>query len=43
MMSLMQTLAMDESADMRGPREDLMKKLDEVATREWLAVLRVGK
>ena len=36
----MQTLAKDESADMRGPRKALLKRLDDVATMEWLAVLR---
>ena len=40
MMSLMQTLANDESAEMRGPQEALMKRLEEVATKEWLAVPR---
>ncbi|MCX6847866.1 MAG: hypothetical protein NTY98_03005 [Verrucomicrobia bacterium] len=40
MMSLMQTLAKDESAEMSGPRAALMKRLEEVAAKEWLAVLR---
>ena len=40
MMSLMQALAKDDSADMSAPRAALMKRLDEVATKEWLAVLR---
>ena len=40
MMSLMQTLAKDESAEMTNPRKALMKRLDEVATAAWLAVLR---
>ena len=39
----MQTLAKDESADMRVPREALLKRLEEVATKEWLAVLREEK
>jgi len=45
MMSLMQTLAKDGSADMGVPRTALMKRLEEVATKEWLAVLgeTVGK
>ena len=40
MMSLMQTLATDDSAEMRAPRAALMKRLEEVATKEWLDVLR---
>jgi len=40
MMSLMQALAKDESAEMGGPRAALMKRLEEVAAKEWLAVLR---
>ncbi len=43
MMSLMQTLAKDENAAMNEPRAALMKKLEEVATKEWLAVLREAK
>jgi hypothetical protein len=39
-MSLMQTLANDDSPDMSAPRAALMTKLEEVATKEWLAVLR---
>jgi hypothetical protein len=39
MMSLMQTLAKDDSPDMSAPRAALMKKLEEVATKAWLAVL----
>ena len=39
----MQTLAKDDSADMIAPRAALMKRLEEVATKEWLAVLREGK
>ena len=42
-MSLMQTLAKDESADMWAPREALLKRLEEVAKPDWLAVLREGK
>ena len=40
MMSLMQTLAKDDSPDMSTPRAALLKRLEEVATKEWLAVLR---
>jgi len=40
MMSLMQTLAKDDSPDMSAPRAALLKRLDDVATKEWLAVLR---
>lgn len=40
MMSLMQTLAKDDGLDMASPRAALLKRLEEVATREWLAVLR---
>jgi len=40
MMSLMQTLTKDVSAEMSAPRVALMKRLEEVATEEWLAVLR---
>lgn len=40
MMSLMQTLAKDDSPDMSAPRATLMKRLEEVAAKEWLAVLR---
>lgn len=40
MMSLMQQLAKDDSAGMTGPRAALMKRLEEVATPEWLVVLR---
>jgi hypothetical protein len=43
MMSLMQNLAKDESVEMKEPRAALMKKLEEVATAEWLAVLRDGE
>ena len=40
MMSLMQTLAKDGSTDMSAPRTALLKRLEEVATKQWLAVLR---
>ena len=43
MMSLMQVLAKDDNPDMSAPREALMKRLEEVATKEWLAVPREGK
>lgn len=43
MMSLMQTLANDDSPDISAPRAALLKRLDEVATKEWLAVLSEGK
>jgi hypothetical protein len=43
MMSLMQTLAKDENPAMNAPRAALMKRLEEVATEEWLAVLREGQ
>jgi hypothetical protein len=33
-------LAKDESPDMSAPRAALLKRLDEVATKDWLAVLR---
>ena len=39
MMSLMQTLETDKNPDMTAPRAALMKRLDEVATKEWLKVL----
>jgi len=42
MMSLMQMLAEDESAEMSAPRTALLKRLEEVATKEWQAVLREG-
>ena len=38
--SLMQTLAKDDSPNMSAPRAALLKRLEEVATKEWLAVLR---
>lgn len=40
MMSLMQTMAKDDSPDMSAPRVALLKRLEEVATKEWLAALR---
>lgn len=40
MMSLMQTLAKDDSPDMSPPCAALLKCLEEVATKDWLAVLR---
>ena len=43
MMSLMQSLAKDGSPDMSAPRAALLKRLEEVATKEWLVVLRGGK
>lgn len=36
----MQTLGKDENAAVNEPRAALLKKLEEVATQEWLAVLR---
>jgi hypothetical protein len=38
-MSLVQTLAKDNSPDMAAPRAALLKRLEEVAAEEWLAVL----
>ncbi len=43
MMSLMQTLAKADSPDMSAPRAALLKRLEEVASKEWLAVLREGR
>lgn len=43
MMSLMQALVPqsgNDSPDMSAPRAALMKRLEEVATKAWLAVLR---
>ena len=43
LMSLMQTLVPQsgyDSPDMSAPRAALLERLEEVATREWLAVLR---
>ena len=40
MMSLMQTLAKDDSPDMTAPRAALLKRLEEVATQDWLAVMK---
>ena len=42
MMSLMQALAKDDSPAMSAPRAALLKRLEDVATQEWLAVLRDG-
>ena len=42
MMSLMQTLAKDPSPDMTAPRTALLRRLEEVAAKDWLAVLREG-
>ena len=43
MMSLMQTLAKDDSPDMSAPRAALIKQLEEVATKDWMAALLEGK
>ena len=40
MMSLMQTLAKDDSSDMSAPRAALLIRLEKAATKEWLAVLQ---
>lgn len=40
MMSLMQNLAKDDSPDMGAPRAALLKRLEEMASQDWLAVLR---
>jgi hypothetical protein len=40
MMSLMQTRAKDDSPDMSAPRAALLKRLEEVAAKDWLVVLR---
>lgn len=40
MMSLMQQLAKDDSPAMIAPRTALLKRLEEMATEGWLAVLR---
>ena len=40
MMSLMQTLAKNDSPDMSAPRAALLKRLEEVATKDWLAVMK---
>jgi len=39
----MQTLAKDNSPDLSAPRAALLKRLDDVTTKEWLNVLREGK
>ncbi len=41
MMSLMQALVKDENAEMVEPRTALLKRLEEVATQEWLQVQSV--
>ena len=44
MMSLMLTLAKDDSTEMRGPREALMKHLEEVASKDcWRCCGRVRR
>ena len=43
MMSLMQALAKDNSPDMIAPRAALMKRLEDVASKDWLAALREMK
>gem|GEM_PF-685841 len=40
MMSLMQTLAKDDSPNMKAPREAVLQRLNELASKEWLEVLR---
>lgn len=40
MMSLMQTLAKDDSPERESPRVALMKCLEGLASKAWLAVLR---
>ena len=40
MMSLMQALAKDDSPDMKAPREAVRQCLNELASKEWLEVLR---
>ena len=45
MMSLMQTLVPqsgNDRPDMSAPRAALLKRLEEVATKDWLEVLREG-
>lgn len=39
-MSLMQTLAKDDNPDMSAPRAALLKRLEEVATKEWLETMK---
>jgi len=41
--SLIQTLAKDDSPDMSAPRAALLNRLEEVATKEWQGVLQEGK
>ena len=38
MMSLMQALAKDDSPDMSAPRAAMLKRLEEVASKDWLGV-----
>jgi hypothetical protein len=38
--SLKRTLAQDDRPDMSAPRAALLKRLEEVATKDWLDVLR---
>lgn len=40
MMSLMQALAKDDSPDINAPPAALQQRLEEMAMKEWLAVLR---
>ena len=43
MMSLMQTLAKDNSPDRSAPRAALLKRLEEVASKDWMAMLRESR
>jgi len=36
----MQTLAKDDSPAMTAPRAALLKRLEEVATKDWLVAMR---
>jgi hypothetical protein len=40
MMSLMQSLAKNDSPAMSAPRAALLKRLEEVAAKEWLEVMK---
>lgn len=42
LMSLMRSLQKDGSPDMAGPRETLLKRLEEFASKEWLEVLHTS-
>ena len=42
-MSLMQHMRPDPSPAMAAPRRALMKRLEEVATKDWLEVLRTSE